>query len=798
MPSFGNLPLEIALEIVKALCPHCTPKSRLPWYEAPVYGETYKYGCDCGNAHGETFISALAHLCLTSKLLNTLATPHLYHRPWCVRWPMLARTLLARPDLARHVKHLIGYSWETDDLPLDDSQCPMEVVDYYYDVLDPRWDNTAGESERGVPVHILTSLCPNLAALEVFKDFLDRSEPASFLKQVRNVQLRHSNPDDGMDLSYLRQMAREATHLTRLVCHSMNLDTLQSWQEPISLPTFSRLTHLRIKHSAVAPEYLPVLFAACPRLQSFSYSYGRGTGGFGQFTPLEAQKALVSYAPNLGSLHLDPGFHVDCGYNSDRTRMRSLADLSRLEHLALTLGCFLPGPPRRGSDEPDGSDPMLLIHLLPTSIRSFRILPDISRPHLFGLPIIRTILDSINTDPSLGMPTTLGSYAFEKSRPKSNSVVVQTLLDKGLIILGKASLTELGNFKGDNITSGWSALNGQTQSAYVQGGVKHREMRLGHTVPGLRVALLRARPSEFLQVTAPYLSEPKQTALSAPLQSRAALYDMKPTVGSTPMDGIFVISTTFDTVGAMAKSVDDLATLRDWSGLRLGFVDPDKWWLPPGLVTPVEEVKTQIKASYEAAMKKIQSSGGEVIYPVELVHPKQNGIGKAMDTIFDYEPRGVVAKYLETRDDPNMKSLEDIANFNIEHADLELPEDYPNQNAILDALNHKFTRTDYEAAKATLQKEALENGVRRIMEEGRLDAIIGPTDGPLASISAAIGGPIATMPVGLLNLHGRPFGLSVITLPKHDGVLFKVMSAWEATFPKRALPPLLLKQDTNL
>lgn len=33
-------------------------------------------------------------------------------------------------------------------------------------------------------------------------------------------------------------------------------------------------------------------------------------------------------------------------------------------------------------------------------------------------------------------------------------------------------------------------------------------------------------------------------------------------------------------------------------------------------------------------MKKIESMGGEVIYPIELVHPKQNGIGKAMDTIF--------------------------------------------------------------------------------------------------------------------------------------------------------------------
>lgn len=83
------------------------------------------------------------------------------------------------------------------------------------------------------------------------------------------------------------------------------------------------------------------------------------------------------------------------------------------------------------------------------------------------------------------------------------------------------------------------------------------------------------------------------------------------------MDGIFVISTAFDTVGAMAKSVGDLATLieyvkkkapgssaarpdykavfqQDWSDLRLGFVNPDKWWLPPGLVTPIEEVNAQI------------------------------------------------------------------------------------------------------------------------------------------------------------------------------------------------------------
>lgn len=54
-------------------------------------------------------------------------------------------------------------------------------------------------------------------------------------------------------------------------------------------------------------------------------------------------------------------------------------------------------------------------------------------------------------------------------------------------------------------------------------------------------------------------------------------------------------------------------------------------------------------------------------------------------------------------------------------------------------MNHNYTPADYEEAKATLQKEALQNGVQKIMEANKLDAIFGPTDGPLASISAAMG-----------------------------------------------------------
>lgn len=47
-------------------------------------------------------------------------------------------------------------------------------------------------------------------------------------------------------------------------------------------------------------------------------------------------------------------------------------------------------------------------------------------------------------------------------------------------------------------------------------------------------------------------------------------------------------------------------------------------------------------------MEKIKSLGGEVIYPVELVHPKQTGIGKAMDTIFGRSQIGKTEELLIT------------------------------------------------------------------------------------------------------------------------------------------------------
>jgi amidase len=431
-----------------------------------------------------------------------------------------------------------------------------------------------------------------------------------------------------------------------------------------------------------------------------------------------------------------------------------------------------------------------------------------------GIPVI--VKDTINTGKELGMRTTLGSYAFEKSWPKRNAAVVDRLIARGLIILGKASCTELGNFKGDNLTSGWSALGGQTQSAYIEGGVKHREMRLGHSAPG------GSSSGSAVGVSAGFsplsIGTEADGSLVTPA-SRAALFGMKPTVGTTTMGGVFVISRTFDTLGGMAKTVEDLSHLieniqddevkdglpggtyqsflkKTWSPLRLGFVKPEEWFLPPSLVAPDEGAENQMKSAIEEAIVKIKALGAETVYPIELPHPGKAGIWPKMSVIFNYEAAGVIESYLTTRDDPTMKQIQDIVDFNLEHAELELPEDYPNQNLLLGPITANVTDLEYDEAKASIRRIAYE-GLLQAMNEHNLDAILGPSDGPLASIAAATGGPVATMPLGCLELNGRPFGLSVTSKPQNDGILFQVMSAFEATFPERVLPPLLVGLETS-
>jgi len=80
---------------------------------------------------------------------------------------------------------------------------------------------------------------------------------------------------------------------------------------------------------------------------------------------------------------------------------------------------------------------------------------------LFGIPIL--LKDNINTD---DMPTTAGSVSLAGSIPPRDAFITRRLRDAGMIVLGKATLTEFANFIANGMPSGYSSLGGYGLNPY--------------------------------------------------------------------------------------------------------------------------------------------------------------------------------------------------------------------------------------------------------------------------------------------------------------------------------------------
>lgn len=126
----------------------------------------------------------------------------------------------------------------------------------------------------------------------------------------------------------------------------------------------------------------------------------------------------------------------------------------------------------------------------------------------------------MDTSSEFRLESTNGGWAFVGSRPRETATVVKMAVDAGLILMGKANLsvrfgsssrdpeltplairelevskvrkrgTLLINLcRGSVMSGGWSARGGQTQSAYVRGGVINDGI-YGHSVKPLHSSRL--------------------------------------------------------------------------------------------------------------------------------------------------------------------------------------------------------------------------------------------------------------------------------------------------------------------
>ncbi|OXJ07345.1 indoleacetamide hydrolase [Burkholderia sp. HI2500] len=176
--------------------------------------------------------------------------------------------------------------------------------------------------------------------------------------------------------------------------------------------------------------------------------------------------------------------------------------------------------------------------LLAEAARCDRDLATSSTPHaLLGLPI--AIKDNIDT---ACLPTGNGTLALHNRVPPQHAPVVARLLAQGALIAGKANLHELAfGVSGNNRVTG--AVRNPYDFNRIPGGSSSGSGAL--VGAGVVPAALGTDTGGSVRIPA----------------ALCGAVGLRPTVGRYPSGGVAPISRTRDTVGPIARSVEDIALL---------------------------------------------------------------------------------------------------------------------------------------------------------------------------------------------------------------------------------------------
>ena len=195
----------------------------------------------------------------------------------------------------------------------------------------------------------------------------------------------------------------------------------------------------------------------------------------------------------------------------------------------------------------------------------------------------------------------------------------------------------------------------------------------------------------------------------------------------------------------------------------------------------------------------------------------------------EHDCRDATSQYLDGMESSEVSNLDELIKFNEAHADVELPKgtprpprslpsltrlvEYPDQTLLINASQNRPSEDLYARATLHLEETARTNGLDRIFKEKGLDLLAMSMDCQIHTMAAAsglskcspdadaeslltvLGYPIGTVPLGLLDHNGRPFGMGVMAPPGREDLLFRFMSAFETGFPKRMTPPGLVGSD---
>ena len=411
-----------------------------------------------------------------------------------------------------------------------------------------------------------------------------------------------------------------------------------------------------------------------------------------------------------------------------------------------------------------------------------------TRGPLHGIPVL--LKDNIATADQ--MQTTAGSYALEGATPTRDSFVAAQLRKAGLVILGKANLSEWANIRSGQASSGWSGRGGQAVNPY----------QLDRTPSG-------SSSGSAIAIAASYVPLAIGTETDGSLVSPAGhcgIVSIKPTVGLVSRQGVIPISHNQDTAGPMARTVADAAALlnvlavidqddpanqmaiqggegiphagaspaaspvsspqaspaSDVAVAMIGI--PTYPSRPAGQSQPVDYTDPAIlgvdglrgarigvlraamgfsigaDAVFEQSLQALKELGAEVIDPVEM--PSLGDLNTSPDEldVLLWDLKADLPAYIEGYVDSSfpVRTLEDVIAFNDAHRDRELQ--WFGQDLFL-AAQAKSDLQDpaYLAAVVRNQQRGRQDGIDAVLTQHQLDAIVAPTNGPATRVDLVNG-----------------------------------------------------------
>lgn len=424
------------------------------------------------------------------------------------------------------------------------------------------------------------------------------------------------------------------------------------------------------------------------------------------------------------------------------------------------------------------------------------------RGPLHGIPVV--LKDNIDTADK--MKTTAGSLALvDAPTPKKDAFIVSRLRAAGAVILGKTNLSEWANFRDNDSISGWSGRGGQTKNPYI----------LDRNPCGSSSGTGAAISANLAAVG---IGTETDGSIVCP-SSVNGIVGIKPTIGVVSRSGIIPIAASQDTAGPMARTVADAAALLG----AIAAIDPED--AVPGSVGMFENdfTKYLVKGSLrgarigvardywgrnagvdkvlDAALDAIKREGAELI---DVRFPNLRRFGAAEFEVLQYEFKDGLEKYLSGRGGKYL-TLDSLIRFNIENARREMP--YFGQSIFeTSAKKGDLKSKEYLEAVATCRKYAAEEGIDQVMSENRLDAIVGPSNGPTwmidtvtgdcasgyvssSSMPAVAGYPNITVPAGFIK--ELPIGISFFGKAWSEGKLISLAYSFEQAANARRKPRLL-------